>query len=246
MIIALVFSSFGPYHRARALALRQICATKGHRLVVAAMTAATLSHQWSPETDLEISVLCSSGSDGDVRLSEAFWAWTRFLRKHRPDVVVIAGYWPLSITLLSAVALARRTPRILMTESHAGTAKTRGLRTLAKRLILGSFSAALVGGKPQRDYLQSLGFSPARIRDGYDCVDNDLFKAQAAIVRAAPQEFQRKYGLPNDFFLTVARLVPKKNIEGLITAYAHYRNRIGQNAFHLVIVGDGELAGALR
>jgi 1,2-diacylglycerol 3-alpha-glucosyltransferase len=246
MNIALVFSSFSPYHHARALALSRACQKKGFHLVVAAMTAPALSHQWTPKTDLSINVLCKRGSDGDVSLAEVLFAWTRFLTKYRPAVVLVAGYWPASIALLSLVALARRIPRILMTESHAATAKQTGLAALAKRLIVRSFSAAIVGGKPHAEYLMSLGFDPTYIRDGYDCVDNEYLEGEAAAVRASSLEFRSRYGLPNDFFLTVARLVPKKNIGTLINAYSQYCDQVPENAFELVIVGEGELASTLR
>ena len=246
MNIALVFSSFSPYHHARALALSRACQEKGFPLVVAAMTAPRLSHQWTPTTDLSIDVLCRYGSDGDVSLPELLSAWTRFLTKYRPAAVLVAGYWPASVTLLSLVALAKRIPRILMTESHAATAKQKGVTALAKRLIVRSFSAAIVGGKPHAEYLMSLGFDPTHIRDGYDCVDNEYFEREAAAVRASSQEFRSRYGLPKDFFLTVARLVPKKNIGILINAYSQYCNQVPGNAFDLVIVGEGALASSLR
>src|SRR5439155_55637 len=139
-----------------------------------------------------------------------------------PTVIIIAGYWPLSIALLSFLAIVKRIPRILMTESHAGTAKRTGLAASFKRLIVRSFSAALVGGKPQRAYLMALGFDSLRIRDGYNCVDNDFFEKRAAAVREQGQAFRDQYDLPKNFFLTVARLVPKKNIGALITAYTQY------------------------
>src|SRR5271166_3450277 len=126
MNIVLVFSSFSPYHHARALALRQACGEKGYCLHIAAITAPSLSHQWTPDTHIDIHLLCGRGSDGNVSLKEVLHAWMRFLRVHRPAVVVIAGYWPFSITLLSLVAIAKGIPRILMTESHAATAKGTG------------------------------------------------------------------------------------------------------------------------
>jgi 1,2-diacylglycerol 3-alpha-glucosyltransferase len=246
MNIVLVFSSFSPYHHARALALRRACGEKGYRLIIAAMTAPSLSHQWTPDTDSDLHVLCSSGSDGNVSLRELLCAWMRFLKVHRPAVVVIAGYWPFSITLLSLVAIAKGIPRILMTESHAATAKETGFAAFAKRLLVSSYSAALVGGKPHAEYLLSLGFSSARIRDGYDCVENDFFAKEAAVIRGQADKFRDRYRLPENFFLSVARLVPKKNIGTLITAYVEYCSRVCEKALDLVIVGDGELAAELR
>src|SRR5262249_48942407 len=157
----LVFSSFSPYHHARALALSRACQEKGFSLVVAAMTAPALGHQWTPNSDLDIHILCKRGSDGDVSWTEILLSWTRLLSKYRPAAVLIPGYWPASISLLNLVALTKHIPRILMTESHAATAKRTGITALAKRLIIRSFSAAIVGGKPHAEYLMSLGFDSA-------------------------------------------------------------------------------------
>jgi glycosyltransferase involved in cell wall biosynthesis len=133
-----------------------------------------------------------------------------------------------------------------MTESHAATAKRTGFGALVKRLVISSFSAALVGGKSHREYLTSLGFDPEWIRDGYDCVDNEFFAKEAKAIRSEAKKFHDSYGLPQNFFLIVARLVPKKNIGTLVTAYVQYCNRVHEKTFDLVIVGDGELAGNLR
>jgi glycosyltransferase involved in cell wall biosynthesis len=133
-----------------------------------------------------------------------------------------------------------------MTESHAATVKRTGVPAFAKRLFVSSFSAALVGGKVHTEYLLSLGFNSARIRDGYDCVDNDFFAKQAVVIRREADRFRDRYRLPEDFFLSVGRLVAKKNIGGLITAYIEYCSRVCEKALDLVIVGDGELAGKLR
>jgi len=246
MNIVLIFSSFSPYHHARAAALRQLCQNKGHHLIIAAITAPSLSHQWTPENDLKIHVLCEKGSDGDVSLVEIACSWVRFLRVHRPDVVVIAGYWPLSIALLGLVPLTKRIPRILMTESHANTAKRTGFAALAKKALIRSFSAALVGGKLHKEFLVSLGFTPTRIRDGYDCVDNGFFATQAMTARSQTDNFRARYRLPRNYFLSIGRLVPKKNINTLISSYAIYRNRLLEKSIDLVIVGDGEVSGKIR
>ncbi len=246
MKIAILFSSFSPYHYARASAFERVCERKGHTLIPVGITAPALAHQWTPDTGLRVEILCKRGSDGDVSPFEISSAWSRFLRNQRPDVVVLAGYWPLSIALLGLLAMARGIPRILMTESHSATGKRSGLAGWAKRTLVCSYSAALVGGIPHREYLESQGFAPGRIQDGYDCVDNEFFWKQAENARSEPAAHRSKFQLPENYFLNVARLVPKKNLHVLLAAYGLYLKQAGAAAFDLVHVGDGPLASEVR
>ena len=246
MNILIVFSSFSPYHHARASAFSDACKARGYRLIPVAITAPQLRHQWTPQSELDIQILCRKGGDGDVSPLEISTAWLRLLNSYRPAAVVIAGYWPLSIALLGLIAMAKGIPRILMTESHSATARSTGLAAWVKRLLVSSYSAALVGGIPHQEHLQRQGFDPARIRDGYDCVDNQLFGDQADAVRRSADAYRKRYRLPDRYFLSVGRLVPKKNLRTLIAAYSEYLTRHVDGAFDLVVAGDGELRSELR
>ena len=84
----------------------------------------------------------------------------------------------------------------------------------------------------------SLGIHPQRVALGYDVVDNDLYSGLAAQVRAAPGG---RDGLPDrPYFLTVCRYDPKKNLPGLIRAFAKYHTRTPEGqAWDLVICGGG-------
>jgi len=82
-----------------------------------------------------------------------------------------------------------------------------------------------------------------RIALGYDVVDNDYFTRGADAIRTDPTARQR-LGLPENYFLASARFVPKKNLLGLVDAFALYRKRGGN--WNLVIVGDGLLRPELE
>ena len=73
------------------------------------------------------------------------------------------------------------------------------------------------------------------------------FAEQAANVRAIwPKRSAHSLGLPERYFLASARFVPKKNLLRLLEAYAGYRRRAGADAWHLVLLGDGELRGDIE
>ena len=95
-----------------------------------------------------------------------------------------------------------------------------------KRKILGSFSTALVGGRPHADYLVQLGFPAEKIFLGYDAVDNDYFATKALEAVGKKSELQKQFGLPEKYFLASARFIEKKNLCRLLEAYARYCDKI--------------------
>jgi glycosyltransferase involved in cell wall biosynthesis len=134
----------------------------------------------------------------------------------------------------------------MMNESHAGTARARGLSGFIKRNLVSLFDAALVGGKPQKRYFASLGLAEANIFTGYDAVDNRFFAEQAAGVRAQASETRARYELPEHYFLSLGRFVAKKNLETLIRAYRMYLETSPAKQTHLVMVGSGAEEPKLR
>jgi glycosyltransferase involved in cell wall biosynthesis len=84
------------------------------------------------------------------------------------------------------------------------------------------------------------------IEQGYDVIDNSYFAKKADIVNANVTEYRIKYGLPNNFFLTSNRFIPKKNLFRLLEAYKKYVLHQGDKSWHLVMLGDGELKQALQ
>jgi glycosyltransferase involved in cell wall biosynthesis len=134
----------------------------------------------------------------------------------------------------------------MMNDTHAGTARARGLKALVKRRIVASFDSGFVAGKPQRRYFASLGLPNERIFTGYDVVDNDFFARQATSARNQADEMRKRYNLPERYFLSLGRFVVKKNLPVLIRAFRKFleANTIGET--HLVMVGSGEEDARLR
>ena len=80
---------------------------------------------------------------------------------------------------------------------------------------------------------------------GYDTVDNDFF-ARGAETRARAAEFRQRYDLPNRYFLSLGRFLPKKNLSVLIRAYRRFLDSAPGTKTHLVMVGSGEEETNLR
>jgi glycosyltransferase involved in cell wall biosynthesis len=126
-----------------------------------------------------------------------------------------------------------RIPSILLSESKEDDAIRHSLNENIKSLIVKQFDAALVGGYPHKRYLEKLGFNNSGIFIGYDVVGNEYFNPNK--IRQLPRPIERSY------FLAINRFILKKNIPFVVEAYAKYRNIFKEEAFDLVLAGDGEL-----
>jgi glycosyltransferase involved in cell wall biosynthesis len=172
-------------------------------------------------------------------------AMVRRLHAHlseiQPAVVCINGWSYGGGAAALQWCLPRAVPVVLMSESTAVDAKRHWWLEALKKRIVGLCSAALVGGTPHREYMKALGASADAIFTGYNAVDNEHFRTGAEAARRDERRLRSELGLPNRYFLACARFVPKKNLSGLLRAYAQYRQWTGPDAWSLVIIGDGEL-----
>jgi 1,2-diacylglycerol 3-alpha-glucosyltransferase len=240
-----LWSQYGPYHFARVAALKSHAdAQTIHALEIASRTA---DYQWSRSGATVNLITLFPGA-----VVEQLSFWRVFLRTRRSfaqlklDVCFLPSYSPKQplAALFAAKSLGIRT--VMMTESHMGTRKSRALGTWFKRRLVSMFDSALVGGNPQRSYVESLGLPESNIFLGYDVVDNDYFAQRAEQVRAQAAEYRRRYDLPQRYFLSLGRFVVKKNLGTLIRAYRRFLDSAHAAKTHLVMVGSGEEETNLR
>ena len=158
-----------------------------------------------------------------------------------PDVVAIPGWSHPGALAALLWCLHKRRPAVLMSDSGRHDDVRRRTREAAKRRVVRLFRSALVAGAPQREYACALGLSAGTIFDGYDVVDNAHFERGARQARVAAARWRERLRLPEHFFLASSRFVAKKNLTRLLDAYAGYRQRAGAAAWHLVLLGDGEM-----
>src|SRR5205814_1916354 len=166
-----------------------------------------------------------------------------------PDVVAVNGWNNFGSLVAANCCVRRGIPMIVMSESARQDEPRTWWKEAMKRRMVDLFSAALVGGQRHVEYLVELGIPRERIFTGYDVVDNDHFGRRTAEIRNLKFEIQKKYGLPENYFLASARFIEKKNLTRLIRAYAEYRQKSqnGANAmWDLVLLGDGPLRETLK
>jgi glycosyltransferase involved in cell wall biosynthesis len=242
--VAIMFAMFGPYHIARINA-----AAMNDEIVGIEVSATSNTYAWHKllgidsfqRVTLFSDASISKESNGEIRARVH-----ALLSKHQPDVVVVPGWASSWANSMLGWATDNRVPAILMSESQAIDVDRVRWREWIKRRIVGTYSAAIVGGRRHVQYLEQLGMPSDRIMNGYDVVDNEHFAAGATRARGRADQLKQELGLPKTFFLASARFVEKKNLPRLIEAFGRYRMKAGSVAWSLVILGDGELRPVLE
>jgi glycosyltransferase involved in cell wall biosynthesis len=170
----------------------------------------------------------------------------RQLDELRPTVVCINGWSVGGCIAALRWCLRHRVPAILMSDSAEQDEPRRWWKEAIKRRIVGLCSAALVAGKPHREYLTALGMVGERIFDGYDVVDNHHFESGAAAAQRDDAKMRAEFNLPGRYFLACCRFEPKKNLARTLNAYAAYRLAAGAESWPLIVLGDGSQREALE
>ena len=236
--LAVLFRSLGPYHHARLRALGSRC-----RLAALEVSSVDPVYAWAKvegAAGFERAVLFEDDLEtvGGMRLLRRV---RQALDALAPDAVAIPGWSEPAALAALLWCLRRRRPAVLMADSTAADEIRRPGREALKRRVVRLYGAATVAGAPQRDYACALGLPRDRVFCGYDVVDNDHFARGADLARARAADWRRRLGLPGPYFLACGRFVGKKNLLGLLEAYARYRARADGRRWRLVILGDCDL-----
>ena len=236
--VAILFDNFGPYHIARMLG-----ASAELDVVAVEATPGGTEYAWDkPAVPAPLHYLPLAGS-GAVR--EIVAELDAKLAPLDIDAIALPG-WSSRAAFASLIwARERSIPAILMSETNSWDFARKPVAEWVKRRIVAHYSAGLVTSDSQARYLVDLGLREAAIFRGYNAVDNTYF-AQAAAATTMPG------GLPEAirgrYFLTSNRFIEKKNLARLLDAYAAFRRGRSDDPadWPLVLLGDGELRGALE
>jgi 1,2-diacylglycerol 3-alpha-glucosyltransferase len=247
--VAVVFHHIGPYHHARLNAAADGLTVTGVEWSAKAYDAWGAGHTPARYQKLSLFSEATDRYPPKRELHRAFW-WA--LEQARPDVVAVNGWNNFGSLIAANCCLRRGLPVIVMSESARKDEARTSWKEMIKRRIVDLYAAALVGGQRHVEYLVELGMPRERIFTGYDVVDNEYFRQRSEEIRSQRSEVRQKYSLPENYFLASARFIEKKNLPGLIRAYAEYRRKSeisnqqsaisNQNSpWDLVLLGDGPL-----
>jgi glycosyltransferase involved in cell wall biosynthesis len=241
--VAVIWQRFGPYHLARLAGASHVLARRGCDCT-GIEVAGSDEYAWSTVEGRHVTLNPDRGYASLTR-REIRTTVTKCLEKLDPVGVAVNG-WSVPEALAATEWCQRRgRPVILMSETHEPSG--RWWKEWLKRRRVRRCDAALVGGRWHADYLISLGFPRDRIAIGYDAVDNEFFGARADEARSREAEFRNQYGLPQRYFFANTRFIPRKNIDGLLRAFAQYRrvceglSTVISEPWKLVISGSGAM-----
>lgn len=238
MKLAIIFDNFGPYHYVRLNAVAKITETIGIELF-----GKSYDYAWiykPKQVHFSHFTLFPELNSQNVTPKELRERINSILDKINPDVIAINGYSEKSALFTLKWCLKNGKKTILMSDSTEYDFNRTFFREYIKSKLLSLYSSALVGGYRHVKYLNKLGFNEKNIFNCYDVVDNDYFSSNVEMLRKDDVTLRKKYKLPKNFILVNARLIPKKNLLGIIKAYDIYQKKIN-DPYYLVIIGDGVL-----
>lgn len=166
----------------------------------------------------------------------------RLLWRERPDYLVCYGYTEASQLSLLLWALLRRIPFALIGDSNIHCDGARGMRRIMKRLwlrVLTARAAAILTiGTANRKFWEKYGARDQQMFLVPFAVDNQKFRDRTGRLRELARERLARLGIEGRvIFISVGRLVERKNVELLIQAM---RQLDPTEPAALLIAGDGE------
>lgn len=240
MNITILFSNFGPYHFARLKAFQNICHSQKWVCNGIELAQNQIEYPWEINNKLKESIICLSKNQPLEKVIFLTLVKNLYqtLFQVRPDVLVISGYSRPAMLCAVLWAVINGKKVILLSESKEDDAVRISWQETIKLWLIKFYQAALVGGKIHKDYLAKLGMSSQAIFYGYDVVDNSAFAPRN--IKSLPKILNKPY------FLAINRFIPKKNLLNLIESYSDYRQLSGEQAWDLVLCGDGELREEIK
>lgn len=226
MLVCVIFDNLGPYHIARLRALSRHC-----ELMAVEFRAKSKEYAWdTTESTPFRRITLAEPTPGELR---------RSLDAARPDVVFVPGWSGVAALTALAWASRRAVPAVIMSDSQEIDFRRSVWKELFKKQLLKLAAGYFVAGRPHRDYVVKLGGDANHIVLGYDVIDNRYFSVAADLVREHADEARESLGVPGKYLLTSTRFIPRKNIIGMLEAFAVARVS-SQAPWSFVILGDGE------
>ncbi|MEY3284394.1 MAG: hypothetical protein RIR86_2407 [Acidobacteriota bacterium] len=229
---------------------RQLSVVSGWELVICFSTRWKSDLGWaegSIRSDLPPGAIFLDQQDGAGRRG-----WERSLARalkllcllwrEPPEYLICYGYSLLPQLTLLLWAIITRTPFAVIGDANVHCDKARGVRRRVKRfwlrLLTRRAAAVLTIGTANRQFWERYGARAERMFPVPFAVDNEAFAAGDSGRLAAAERERARLGLTDRVvFISVGRLVERKNVELLIRAIQRLEPA---EPAALVIAGDGE------
>lgn len=240
--VAMVWSQFAAYHVDRCEAVARRLSDRAEILAVEVATT-SVDYAWEPSGDVvgarKVTLFPGQSFDSipPLRRFRAMFAAV----KHCDMVAIGISYGERDAILLSWALRMLGKKVVVFSESKFDDTRRSVWFELTKSMILGCYSAAIVGGRRHIDYFRFLRFQQRPVLPGYDGVGMDRVRRQAGGILAPA-------GVPfcSRPFVYVGRFVNKKNLVRLAEGYARYVELAGDAPRRLILVGSGSEEDRLR
>ncbi len=162
-----------------------------------------------------------------------------------PHAAVITGWESFALIQALAACLRSGIPRLVRGDSNAMKPRPWWKR-LVHRTLFRCYTCFLAVGAANRELYLREGVPRERIFPCPHFVDNERLARECKAFRTDREALRRNWGVPADAacLLYVGKLVPKKRILDVLAAVEQARSRTAR--MHLLVVGEGELAGRAR
>ncbi len=155
--------------------------------------------------------------------------------RYEPDVVLVGGWESPAYLQVLAQARRRRLPTVLFYSSTSNSHRFRSGPVAAVRSrVFRSADAVVTSGGAATTAVLGMGVPAERVVTSVNVVDVTTYATARHMRDCAPR--------PGHTFLYVGQLIPRKNVDSLITAFG----RIAGPHDTLTIAGDGPLEFQLR
>jgi 1,2-diacylglycerol 3-alpha-glucosyltransferase len=233
----------GPYHIAQFSKLAEIY----ENLLIVNIPTNGKYRPWPHDPkNLADKIVIIEGSAKAKNLKRNIRSVIEILEQKQPEAVVLAGYNDLSQIAAARWAQKNRVARIVHADSWYADRPRYRLREWIKKyfFVRSHFDFAFVPGILAYQYMRSLGIPEKAIWRGMYVVDNAYFTQASSLARRQGEVMREKFDLPPNYFLTVARFAPEKNLVRLLQAFNQYSERGG--TWNLVLIGAGPLEDQLK
>lgn len=239
--ILFIWDNLGPTHLDRCEAVAEALGDAGS-LTVGELYASSATYGWRVERGDKYAVEALFDAKDTDRVNAFAMAWriVGLARRSRASSAFLWGYQLLGVFLAACILRLLGVKVFVFNDSKFDDKPRHLARELFKNIYCIPFHGALTASERGADYMRLRGFEKRPVEFHYDNISIQRIRA-AATSEPAPGGVAHS----SRYFLSIARLVEKKNHRTLLRAYAHYAG-VSEAPRPLILCGWGPLEDELK
>ena len=221
-----------------AMLVIQIALTEGHRKGLGVPNALAVGYPFT---------LLHNGPLEEVSLPARIRGLLTHGLAFKPDVVLLTGYYDPAQLLLGLILKLKGCRVVLQSESTSLDNLRTGWREQIKRAFVKLCDGYFCFGTRAANYLIQLGATPSRILvENNAVVDNAGLRATYLAALPNREGEIKARQLPPKNLIYVGRLIPIKNLTGLVEAFCEACRANPTANWGLILLGEGEQKAILQ